>query len=242
MPPRNHQEPATVALGSHRESHRRTLRCAGDRRAVEACRLVASLACAGRAARWCRADRSRSGTAAQRRDRSRHRRALPELAPLGPRRLGPCRRHSAPPRRGGGPMTAGHRDPDERSANRLGRSCAFCGSTDVGWEHPLDPRLATFEVHGEGHILPASWALCDPCERLYVAQDDSAALSVMMRHDTAPDAKRAYAASALRVQACRPWWRAAGSGAGHRRRRTRARLRPPRRGDRSDGPRRALAG
>jgi hypothetical protein len=60
-----------------------------------------------------------------------------------------------------------------------GHSCAFCGSHEVTWDHPLDPHLSSYRAYGQGHTLPSTWALCDSCEHLYVTGDDDAVVEVM---------------------------------------------------------------
>jgi hypothetical protein len=62
--------------------------------------------------------------------------------------------------------------------NGIGQSCAFCGSLDVVWVHPLDEDLVAYREHGKGHTLPTSWALCDPCEGIYASGDDDAAVEM----------------------------------------------------------------
>jgi hypothetical protein len=57
--------------------------------------------------------------------------------------------------------------------------CAFCGSSDVKWIHPLAADRVRYREYGKGHTLPTFWTLCDRCEDLYAAGDDQAAIEVM---------------------------------------------------------------
>ena len=61
----------------------------------------------------------------------------------------------------------------------IGQSCAFCGSRDVVWNHPLAEDLVAYREYGKGHTLPSSWALCERCEEIYSTADDDAAVQVM---------------------------------------------------------------
>lgn len=59
--------------------------------------------------------------------------------------------------------------------NGIGQSCAFCGSRDVVWNHPLAEDLVAYSEYGKGHTLPSSWALCERCEEVCSTADDDAA-------------------------------------------------------------------
>ena len=61
----------------------------------------------------------------------------------------------------------------------IDQSCAFCGSRDVVWAHPLAEELVAYREYGKGHTLPTLWALCDRCEVIYASGDDDAAVEVM---------------------------------------------------------------
>jgi hypothetical protein len=61
----------------------------------------------------------------------------------------------------------------------IGQSCAFCGSPDVVWNHPLAEDLVAYREYGKGHTLPTSWALCERCEEIYSTVGDDAAVQVM---------------------------------------------------------------
>jgi hypothetical protein len=67
---------------------------------------------------------------------------------------------------------------EELPTSSVDQTCAFCGSTDVPWLHPLDMELVTFRKFGKGHTLPHFWTLCDRCEQLYRAGDEEAILRV----------------------------------------------------------------
>ena len=68
---------------------------------------------------------------------------------------------------------------DGAPTSGLGQSCAFCGTREVAWVHPLARDRLTYRQHGEEHTLPTFWALCDPCEGVYASGDDDAAVEVM---------------------------------------------------------------
>lgn len=68
---------------------------------------------------------------------------------------------------------------DGAPTRAAGQSCAFCGTADVAWVHPLDPDLVTYRVDGAGQTLPAFWALCERCEGLHASGDVDAAVAVM---------------------------------------------------------------
>jgi hypothetical protein len=59
------------------------------------------------------------------------------------------------------------------------QGCAFCGSSDAVWIHPLAAGLVTYREYGKGYTLPSWWALCQRCEDLYSSGDDDAAVAVM---------------------------------------------------------------
>ncbi len=61
----------------------------------------------------------------------------------------------------------------------IGQSCAFCGTREVAWVHPLASDLVTYWLCGKGHTLPSFWALCDRCEGIYDTADEHAAVEVM---------------------------------------------------------------
>src|SRR4051794_37621684 len=61
----------------------------------------------------------------------------------------------------------------------IGQSCAFCGSPDVVWSHPLAEDPVAYREYGKGHKLPSSWALCERCEEIYSNADDDAAVRGM---------------------------------------------------------------
>lgn len=65
-----------------------------------------------------------------------------------------------------------------------GQSCAFCGTPDVAWAHPLDGDLVAYREYGKGHTLPRFWALCDRCEGIYASGDADAAVRVMRSSQT----------------------------------------------------------
>lgn len=64
----------------------------------------------------------------------------------------------------------------------IGQSCAFCGTRDVAWVHPLDRDLRAYRAAGKEHTLPRFWTLCEACETAYVSGDDDAAVEVMRAH------------------------------------------------------------
>jgi hypothetical protein len=68
---------------------------------------------------------------------------------------------------------------DGAPTSRIGQSCAFCGTRNVVWVHPLARDRLTFREFGEEHTLPTFWSLCDRCEEIYAAGDDDAAVEVM---------------------------------------------------------------
>jgi len=68
---------------------------------------------------------------------------------------------------------------DGAPTSGIGQSCAFCGTRDVAWVHPLARDLLAYREYGKGHTLPTFWALCDRCERVYASGDDDAAVEVM---------------------------------------------------------------
>ncbi|MDH2413913.1 hypothetical protein [Nocardioides sp. CER19] len=68
---------------------------------------------------------------------------------------------------------------DGAPTSRRGQSCAFCGSKDVTWVHPLARDLLTYRVYGDGYTLPTFWTLCDACEVMHASQDLDAAVTVM---------------------------------------------------------------
>ncbi len=80
----------------------------------------------------------------------------------------------------------------------MGNSCAFCGSHEVTWDHPLDPDLASYREHGKGYTLPGAWALCDSCERLYATGDDEA-IGQLMRSSAWSWVEDADVAESLRT-------------------------------------------
>lgn len=53
---------------------------------------------------------------------------------------------------------------DGAPTSGIGQLCAFCGTREVAWVHPLASDLVTYRVYGKGHTLPNFWALCDRCE------------------------------------------------------------------------------
>jgi hypothetical protein len=65
----------------------------------------------------------------------------------------------------------------------IGQSCAFCGTREVAWVHPLASDLVSFRQYGKGHTLPGFWALCDRCEDIYATGDEDAAVEVMRSSD-----------------------------------------------------------
>lgn len=65
------------------------------------------------------------------------------------------------------------------------QSCAFCGSGDVAWAHPLRRDQVSYEQYGKGCTLPTFWTLCGECESLYRSGDDEAVVAVM--HSSAWD-------------------------------------------------------
>jgi hypothetical protein len=64
-------------------------------------------------------------------------------------------------------------------SNGIGQSCAFCGSRDVVWAHPLAEELVAYREYGKGHTMPTLWALCDGCEEIYASGDDDKAVTLM---------------------------------------------------------------
>lgn len=69
--------------------------------------------------------------------------------------------------------------PDGTPRSGIGQSCAFCGTHDVAWVHPLAHDLLAYRVHGTDYTLPTFWALCDRCEGVYASGDDDAAVELM---------------------------------------------------------------
>ena len=61
----------------------------------------------------------------------------------------------------------------------IGQSCAFCGTDDVAWVHPLARDLLSYREFGKEHTLPTFWSLCERCEEIYASGDDDAAVEVM---------------------------------------------------------------
>jgi hypothetical protein len=68
---------------------------------------------------------------------------------------------------------------DGAPTSGVGQSCAFCGTRDVAWVHPLARDLLAYREYGNVYTLPTFWALCDRCERVYASGDDDAAVEVM---------------------------------------------------------------
>lgn len=65
-----------------------------------------------------------------------------------------------------------------------GQSCAFYGTQDVVWVHPLASDLVAYRQYGKGYTLPTFWALCDRCEVTYTSGDiTDAAVEVMRSSD-----------------------------------------------------------
>lgn len=71
---------------------------------------------------------------------------------------------------------------DGAPTSGIGQSCAFCGTRDVAWVHPLARDRLTYRQYGRGHTLPTFWALCERCEGVYTSGDDDAAVDVMRSH------------------------------------------------------------
>ena len=88
-----------------------------------------------------------------------------------------CKRGHADERAAGEPVIDPRSVLDMQTGIR--ESCAFCGSRDVAWTHPLAENLVAYRAYGKGHTLPSSWALCDRCEMIYASGDDDAAVDVM---------------------------------------------------------------
>ena len=74
--------------------------------------------------------------------------------------------------------------PDNLPTTADDQSCAFCGSTQVRWLHPLDMALVEYREFGKGHTLPQFWTLCDRCEVLYRSGDEDAMVDVLLASDT----------------------------------------------------------
>src|SRR3954464_14187367 len=68
---------------------------------------------------------------------------------------------------------------DGAPTSGIGQSCAFCGTRDVAWVHPLARDLVTYPEYGKMHTLPTFWSLCDRCEEVYASGDDNAAVQLM---------------------------------------------------------------
>ena len=66
-----------------------------------------------------------------------------------------------------------------RPTSAIDQSCAFCGTDDVAWVHPLARDLLTYRELGKEHTLPTFWSLCERCEEIYASADDDAAVEVM---------------------------------------------------------------
>lgn len=72
---------------------------------------------------------------------------------------------------------------DGAPSSGTGQSCAFCGTREVAWVHPLASGLVTYRVYGKGHTLPSFWVLCDRCEGIYATEDEDAAVEMMRSSD-----------------------------------------------------------
>jgi hypothetical protein len=62
------------------------------------------------------------------------------------------------------------------------QDCAFCGRIPH-WVHPLDQSLSTFRHNGERHQLPTFWTICEDCEAMYIAGDDTGLAQINQRHE-----------------------------------------------------------
>jgi len=60
-----------------------------------------------------------------------------------------------------------------------GQLCAICGTADGTWVHPLDPDQVGYREYDKGHTLPGFWALCQRCEQLYRAGEDTDLVEIM---------------------------------------------------------------
>lgn len=87
---------------------------------------------------------------------------------------------------------------DGAPTSRRGQSCAFCGSSDVVWVHPLAGDLVRYRQYGKGHTLPSFWALCDRCELVYASGDAEAAVEVMRSSDGWPSVTAEDVAECIR--------------------------------------------
>ena len=87
---------------------------------------------------------------------------------------------------------------DGAPTSGLGQSCAFCGTRDVAWVHPLARDRVTYRERGKASTLPTFWALCDRCEGVYASGDDEAAVALMRSSDNRSSVSDADVAEEIR--------------------------------------------